>query len=101
MHGIIQGKDWAPNVIPASCDLIYNVRAPTVAELEALIPRVVACFEAAGLATGCKVHITKHSLYKDVANSPSLAGAYQSVVKERHDREVGSETFYASTGQCC
>lgn len=99
VHGIIQGKDWAANVIPDYCKLIYNARAPTVQELEELIPRVVACFEAAALATGCKVKVTKSSLYKNVVNAPRLSKQYQSFMKKRYNQEVGEETFFASTGE--
>ncbi|UZJ51112.1 hypothetical protein CBS101457_000432 [Exobasidium rhododendri] len=97
VHGIIQGKDWATNVIPATCDLYYNLRAPTIQELEALIPRVVNCFQAAALATGCKVEIKRHPIYKNVANNDSLARSYQNVVLDKYDREVSDITFFAST----
>jgi metal-dependent amidase/aminoacylase/carboxypeptidase family protein len=99
VHGIIQGKDWAMNVIPGTCDLLYNIRAPNVTELEALIPRVINCFKAAALATGCKVEIKQQPLYKDVANNSSLAKSYQSLMHQKYDRQVGDMTFYASTGE--
>jgi metal-dependent amidase/aminoacylase/carboxypeptidase family protein len=98
VHGIIQGRDWATNVIPGTCDLFYNVRAPTVQELEALLPRIIACFNAAAIATGCKVEIKRHPLYKNVANNPTLAKSYQSVIQQKFDRTVGDDTFFASTG---
>ena len=99
VHGIIQGKDWAANVIPASCELIYNLRAPTVEELEALIPRVINCFEAAGTATGCKVDVKKFPLYKNVVNNPALAASYQSFMEDHYEDQIGDETFFASTGK--
>jgi metal-dependent amidase/aminoacylase/carboxypeptidase family protein len=98
VHGIIQGKNWAINVIPAECDLFFDVRAPSVGELKELIPRVINCFKAAAIATGCKLKIKEHPLYKDVANNPTLAKSYQSIIQQKYNRTIGDMTFYASTG---
>ncbi|KAI1788274.1 aminoacylase 1-like protein 2, partial [Ganoderma leucocontextum] len=57
VHGIFEGKGWAPNIIPDYSKMFRYVRAPTRAKVEAAVPRVKACFEAAGLATGCKVKL--------------------------------------------
>ncbi|KAA1474385.1 hypothetical protein DENSPDRAFT_840957 [Dentipellis sp. KUC8613] len=59
VHGIFEGKDMAPNIIPDHSTMFWYVRAPTWAEVEVTAPRVKACFEAAALATGCKVTITE------------------------------------------
>jgi metal-dependent amidase/aminoacylase/carboxypeptidase family protein len=53
--GIITKGGSVPNVIPHETELFYNIRAPTVVELHELIQKIKACFEAAALATGCKV----------------------------------------------
>jgi len=57
VHGIFEGKDWAPNIIPDYAKFICYVRAPTRAEQELAMTRVIPCFEAAALATGCQVKV--------------------------------------------
>ncbi|KAG6860241.1 hypothetical protein C0995_013787 [Termitomyces sp. Mi166 len=77
VHGIIEGKDWVPGIIPDYAKMLYGirfsfpghidesleyiscyVRAPTRTEAQATLTRVLPCFEAAALATGCEVNIT-------------------------------------------
>ncbi|KAI0050285.1 hypothetical protein FA95DRAFT_1487564 [Auriscalpium vulgare] len=58
VHGVFKGNDWAANIIPDNSSMLWYARAPTLAEVEAVEPRVRGCFEAASLATGCKVEIT-------------------------------------------
>lgn len=87
------------NVIPAYCELIFNVRAPTVTQLKELVIRVNKCFEAAATATGCKMEIKQQPIYKDVANNSSLAKSYQSFIKDNYGRVVDDITFFASTGE--
>ncbi|KAL0576805.1 hypothetical protein V5O48_005175 [Marasmius crinis-equi] len=57
VHGIIEGKDWAVNVIPAYAKYIAAVRAPTLADQQVAIKKILPCFEAAATATGCTVKI--------------------------------------------
>ncbi|ETW77278.1 hypothetical protein HETIRDRAFT_479883 [Heterobasidion irregulare TC 32-1] len=58
VHGVFKGEDWAANVIPDNAQMLWYIRAPTLAELQEVVPRVKACFEASALATGCKVAIS-------------------------------------------
>ncbi|KAI0321513.1 hypothetical protein OF83DRAFT_1051107, partial [Amylostereum chailletii] len=58
VHGIIEGKNWAPNIIPDYSKMTLYTRAPTRAEVQLLEPRVRACVEAAALATACTCNIT-------------------------------------------
>lgn len=44
-----------PNIIPEETEMDFYVRAPTVAELQTLKAKATCCFEAAAIATGCKV----------------------------------------------
>ncbi|KAJ8079541.1 hypothetical protein PM082_011128 [Marasmius tenuissimus] len=44
VHGVIQGKDWSPNVIPDYAKMKWIVRAPTYAELRVLAEKVLNCF---------------------------------------------------------
>ncbi|KAF8270590.1 hypothetical protein EI94DRAFT_1770781 [Lactarius quietus] len=63
IHGIFEGKDWAANslytflVAPLTMYSWY-VRAPTVAEVKELDPRVRVCFQASALATGCNIEVS-------------------------------------------
>jgi amidohydrolase len=57
IHGIITHGGDAPNVIPAHTSARYIVRSRILAELEALRPRVLHCFEAGALATGSHLEI--------------------------------------------
>ncbi|KIJ53736.1 hypothetical protein M422DRAFT_58526 [Sphaerobolus stellatus SS14] len=66
VHGIIEGKNWAANIIPDYATLHYIVRAPTGEETAVLYKRVEACFEAAAISTGCQVKVTPGILYAEV-----------------------------------
>ena len=57
IHGVIREGGHAPNIIPAYTRSSWYVRAGTKDRLDGLFPRVQACFEAAALATGCRVEI--------------------------------------------
>jgi metal-dependent amidase/aminoacylase/carboxypeptidase family protein len=57
IHGVIREGGHAPNIIPAYTRSSWYVRAETKDRLDDLFPRVQACFEAAALATGCRVEI--------------------------------------------
>ncbi|KAG6827534.1 hypothetical protein H0H92_011413, partial [Tricholoma furcatifolium] len=59
VHGIFEGKDWAPNIIPDYAKMRFYIRAPTRSGLEETVKRVLPCFEAAALATGCTVSINR------------------------------------------
>lgn len=55
IHGVVlQGGD-RPNVIPASTTVEYYIRSETVKTLKPLTEKVLKCFEAAAIATGCTV----------------------------------------------
>ncbi|PWN45601.1 amidohydrolase [Ceraceosorus guamensis] len=97
VHGIISGNDWAPNVIPSSSRLTYNVRAPDVATLTPLRERVHKCFEAASLATGCKVDITWGKTYEDTRNSAPLSLAYRALMKSVYNADYSTASVSGST----
>lgn len=59
VHGIIEGHNMAPNVVPDNVSLHYNVRGPTAKDVEANLRKVIPCFEAAALATGCTYKVEK------------------------------------------
>ncbi|KAF5325194.1 hypothetical protein D9619_009753 [Psilocybe cf. subviscida] len=86
VHGIFEGKDWAPNklrlmLLSSSC----YVRAPTRAEMLESVKRVIPCFEAAGLATGCEVSI-KHEAGStfDLRQNTALGGEVANIVLKKY-----------------
>ena len=99
IHGIITHGGQAPNIIPDYTAARFYVRALDLPYLEELDRRVVACFEAAAQATGCRAKVTSagkdYHPYKPVY---SLAGLFQrnleslgeSVDQGPVDQELGS-----------
>lgn len=55
IHGVVLRGGERPNVIPASTTVDYYIRSETVKSLKGLTERVLKCFEAAAVATGCTV----------------------------------------------
>ena len=55
VHGIVTEGGQAANIIPATVTGRFMCRSTTLAGLEQLEPRVMACFEAGALATGCSL----------------------------------------------
>ncbi|KAG6811755.1 hypothetical protein H0H92_005952 [Tricholoma furcatifolium] len=84
VHGIIEGKDWAPNIIPDYAKMICYVRAPTRTELKETVKRVLPCFEAAALATGCKVTINENDSTFDLRQNPVLGGEVANIVTAKY-----------------
>jgi amidohydrolase len=78
IHGIITHGGDAPNIIPGRTMARYMVRGETVAELEALRPRVCRCFEAGALATGCTMEIIGGDKpYSEMVHDRDIATLYQ------------------------
>ncbi|KAI0267265.1 hypothetical protein BC834DRAFT_870482 [Gloeopeniophorella convolvens] len=83
IHGVFEGKDWAANVIPDNAQMLWYVRAPTVAEVQVIEPRVRACFQASALATGCKVamaamDVPMYDIRQNSALGDTFAQAFRS-----------------------
>ncbi len=78
VHGVIEYGGGAPNVIPAYTKMAWYVRADTKARLEELYDRVVACFEGAAKATGCRYEVTQRGhTYVDLISDPLMVDLYQ------------------------
>jgi amidohydrolase len=58
VHCIINHGGDASNIIPAYTKSTWGIRSATNERLQELIPKVKACFEAAAIATGCRVEVT-------------------------------------------
>jgi amidohydrolase len=102
VHGIIEEGGVAPNVIPAITRSRWIVRAATKDRFETLLAKVVSCFEAASLATGCELEIAyEGEPYVDLVTNPTIAALFQAnavtLGREMPTRaETGIETSASS-----
>jgi amidohydrolase len=73
IHGIITHGGDAPNIVPDFTRSSWYVRSSTRARLDELLPRVMACFEAAATATGCRLEVEQvgHP-YDEVLHDPVM-----------------------------
>ncbi len=77
VHGIITQGGAAPNIIPGHTAMSWYVRAASDARLDEIHPRVIACFEAAALATGCELRVIEAGhRYKDMRSHPVIVDLY-------------------------
>ncbi|KAH9941991.1 amidohydrolase [Amylocystis lapponica] len=102
VHGTVSGRDWAPNVIPDYAKMRWIVRAPSYAELEVLRERVRACFEAAALATACKLKVVEIPAFYDLRQNPVLGEEFAHIVSDRDgmtaefDEGMGASTDFGN-----
>ncbi len=100
-HGVVRKGGDAINIIPHETSMEYMFRAPTIDELEGVKSRVVACFEAGALATGCEVEIVEAGPdYAEVRADPDLAALWERNARALGRRfwpDAGSEPASAST----
>ncbi|KAF8296954.1 hypothetical protein DL93DRAFT_2091535 [Clavulina sp. PMI_390] len=90
-HGIIEGKDWAPNVIPDYARLQWLVRAPSPDQVIVLSERVINCFQAAALATGTQVKITAAKDFAfDLRQNRALAEDFTEVMSRYGLTDLGA-----------
>ncbi|CAE7233014.1 unnamed protein product [Rhizoctonia solani] len=85
VHGIVEGRDWASNVIPNYAKMRYTVRAPTWNEVVALRARVDKCFEAGALATACTMTVTEKEGMKDVQINEDLSSELGAIMTNRYN----------------
>ncbi|KAI0672431.1 hypothetical protein C8Q78DRAFT_971806 [Trametes maxima] len=79
VHGIFEGKDWTPNIIPDYAKMVWYVRAPTRAEMEVAVQRIKACFEGAALATGCRVQVDMGNSTCELRQNNALSDEFADV----------------------
>ncbi|EGO26698.1 hypothetical protein SERLADRAFT_436510 [Serpula lacrymans var. lacrymans S7.9] len=85
VHGIFdKGKDWAVNIIPDNSKMSWYVRAPTTTEAQETTKRVIACFEAAAIATGCSVKIDTLLGCSDIRQNKALGDELADVTRKRY-----------------
>ncbi|KAF8235649.1 amidohydrolase, partial [Tricholoma matsutake] len=97
VHGIVQGKEWAPNVIPDYAKLRYIARANVIADLLDFVKRLRACFEAAAHATGCKINLTLGIMYYDLRQNAVLANEFTDIVGSHYGLSTADVPVTAST----
>ena len=78
VHGVITNGGVKPNIIPEKSSMSYYIRTPTTSELSQLRKKVVDCFEAAALATGCSVSFSETERQLDNLMCNSVLGAMYS-----------------------
>lgn len=92
IHGIVTGGGDAPNVIPEKTTARYCYRSLNHEGLSALRERLVHCFDAGALATGCAVaYGTDSPEYTEFRNDEVLCDLYRkhSVALGREPEEMG------------
>jgi amidohydrolase len=78
IHGIVTEGGRAPNIVPDRAVGNFYVRAATEKKLEALKPRVQACFEAGAKGSGAEVEIKWANVdYLDLNTNWPLADSFQ------------------------
>ena len=78
VHGIITRGGEAPNAIPERTEGKWYVRANTTREMNDAYDRIVKCFEAGALATGCTLDIHEgNAPYSEFTNHDELTALYR------------------------
>ena len=91
VHGIVTRGGEAPNVVPAHTAARWVARARTLAELGDVRARVVRCFEAGALATGCTMQLEDTGPpYAEVVHDAAIAAVY------RRNAEAAGRRFLES-----
>ncbi|KIJ55711.1 hypothetical protein M422DRAFT_151213 [Sphaerobolus stellatus SS14] len=80
IHGIVEGRDWAANIIPDYAKMTWMVRAPTWKEVEELRDRVINCFKGAALATSTKYKIAMNEALYDLVQNDLLAQDFTEIM---------------------
>jgi amidohydrolase len=73
VHGVILDGGQVPNVIPEYTRSVIQVRAATGELLADHVERVIACAEAAALATGTTVDVARGLVYAERKNNHVIA----------------------------
>ena len=96
VHGVIKEGGVKPNIIPEKAVLEYMIRAPNRKELAIALDKVLPCFNAAAVATGCQVDVDSSEPQLDnVLTNDTIARLYEENLKkvgvpfERHSGASG------------
>jgi len=95
VHCIIDHGGDASNIIPSYTKSTWGVRSADYERLDVLIPKVKACWEAAALATGCRLEVTSTGHpYVNMKNSSIMTGLFKANAGDlgrtmRTEEEIG------------
>ncbi len=77
IHGVIKSGGEAANIIPDYSRLEFYVRALSMSELDLIETRVLACAEAAALASGCQLKWTyDENTFMNMVTNKTLSERY-------------------------
>lgn len=76
VHGIINNGGSAANVIPDYAAATFSVRAASRAYAQEVLERVIACAQAAGMATGAELKYTIKPGYAEITPNKTIAQAF-------------------------
>ncbi len=77
IHCMITHGGDASNIIASHTKSSWGVRSATNKRLQELVPKVMACFEAAAMATGCSLEVTPDDYpYLNMINNPVMTGLF-------------------------
>jgi amidohydrolase len=78
IHGIITDGGDKPNIVPAYTRAEWIVRSPTVAGLDVLKSRFLACLEGGAAAAGCEMEVTWiEPVYADMLDNRAIGERYR------------------------
>jgi metal-dependent amidase/aminoacylase/carboxypeptidase family protein len=103
VHGVFRKGGERANIVPDHTVMEWMVRSERLASLDPLKERVIAAWEAGGLATGCRCeHRVVHRPYADMINNPVVGGLYAGNVASlgrpvRDPRREGGSRVVGST----
>ncbi|MGB7859259.1 MAG: M20 family metallopeptidase [Acidimicrobiia bacterium] len=98
IHCIIDHGGDASNIIPSHTKSSWGVRSATNERLQELVPRVMACFEAAATATGCRLEVTPNDYpYLNMVNNDVMKSYF---AENAHNlgREMPTEAEQGAAG---
>lgn len=77
VHGVFTRAGDVANIVPAEAEMLWMVRSPTMASLQPLKDRVLACLEASAHATGCSCTAQWEGYpYADMLDNGPLVASY-------------------------
>ena len=77
IHGVVAEGGIAGNIIPERAVADFNVRGPSLEAMWALHRRVVACAEAAAVASATRLTVTRHSdVYEPMRRNQGLLDVF-------------------------
>ena len=78
IHGIVTDGGDKPNIVPARAQTEWMVRSPTLAGLERLKQRFLACLQAGADAAGCEMEVEwRDVVYADMLDNRAIVERYR------------------------